>query len=157
MDTDDIAGLDEAGHRKIAARLFNECWTLIDQDERTEDDDAQMILMAAASRWHWGEVGGDEQLATGDWQISHVAAQLGMGEFAEFFARRSLRTAQKAGWTGWRLATAHEGMARACAAVFDDGGRRKHIAAAEAALADEPDEESRQLIADQLATIPDVV
>lgn len=154
-DTSDIPGLDDAGHRQLAARLFNSTWDLIDSHERTEDQDIEMFLRAATSRWHWQQVGGDEQIAIGDWQVAHVAALLGLGECSVLFARRSLQVAQKLGWDGWRLASAHEGMARACSAVGDHHGHREHVAAAEAALADEDDDESRQLIVDQLASIPD--
>ena len=59
-----------------------------------------------------------------------------------------------AGYSGWKLASVHEGMARAAAVNGDATGRAAHIEAAEAALAEEPSTEDAQMIADQLATVP---
>jgi hypothetical protein len=113
-----------------------------------------MLLCAAASRWHWGRVGGAQEVAVADWQITHVASLLGLADLALLFAARSLRAAEREGWGGRRLASAHEGMSRACAPDDDAAGRERHVEAAHAALADEPDEEDRTLIAGQLASVP---
>jgi hypothetical protein len=147
---------NEEWHRQIAVDLFNGTWELIDRVERTPDDDAEMLVRAMTSRWHWSQVGGPEELASGDWQIAHVASLLGHGDLALRFAERNLTAATALGWTGWRLASAHEGMARAFAAAGDADGRRHHVALAEAALAAESDPGDRQIIADQLATVPEI-
>ncbi len=101
--------------REVAVGQFNAAWDLIDKTDRSAEDDGAMVLAAATSRWHWGQVGGPEQTATGDWQVAHVACLLGLGELAALFASRNLATAEAEGWDGWRLASAHEAMARACA------------------------------------------
>ena len=142
--------------RQAAAHLFNRAWELIDKSGRSEDDDVEMFLSAAASCWHWRQVGTAEQVAVGEWQVAHVASLLGYGHLAMMFARRNLRAAQEAGWDGWRLASAHEGMARACAACGDGAGRLAHFASAEEALERETGPEERQVIADQLASVPAV-
>ena len=142
--------------RAFGAAGFNATWEYIDKTDRSDDDDLEMLLSAAASRWHWGRAGGEEQLATGDWQIAHVLSLAGAGALALRFARRSLAAAQAGGWTGWRLASAHEGMARAAAAAGDAAGRDAHAAAAQAALDAEPDDEERAVIARQLASVPEV-
>jgi hypothetical protein len=138
---------------RFAKVLFNGTWNLIDKPDRSGEEDVEMLLSAMASRWHWGQVGNAEQVATGDWQVSHVASLIGMGKLALIFANRNLATAVAQRWDGWRLASAHEGVARACATLGDTEGRDRHYAEAEAALAREPDEEERELIASQLATI----
>lgn len=143
-------------HRRLGVLLFNRTWDLIDQPDRTPEDDVRMLLAAAASRWHWGEVGGPEELATGDWQVAHVASLAGLPDLAHLFATRNLDAALTHGWNGWRLASAHEGMARACAARGDRDGWMRHAALATEALADETDDESRELIASQLASVPEV-
>ncbi|MDQ1412819.1 MAG: hypothetical protein QOE07_1407 [Acidimicrobiaceae bacterium] len=149
-------GADEAWHRRFGAELFNSTWDLIDKADRSAEDDAMMLLGAMASRWHWSTVGTAEQLATGDWQVAHVFSLLGYGDVALRFARRGLATAESEGWDGWRLASAHEGVARACAAAGDAADRAAHVAAAEAALTREPDDEDRAAIASQLASIPPI-
>jgi hypothetical protein len=143
-------------HRNFGAALFNATWDLIDKTARSDEEELAMLISAMASRWHWGRVGGPEQLASGDWQVAHVLSLMGEGALAMRFARRNLDTAVAEGWTGWRLASAHEGMARAYAAVADAEQRAAHVAAAEAALADETDAGDRDVIAGQLASVPTV-
>ena len=134
--------------------LFNAAWQLIDKAERTADEDTEMLLAAAASRWHWGQIGGPAEIATGDWQVGHVAALLGFADVALHFAKRNLTTAEAEGWDGWRLASAHEGMARAYAAGGEVLLRDQHASEAQAALDREPEPEERDVIAAQLATVP---
>ncbi|HEX4904416.1 MAG TPA: hypothetical protein VFU93_03110 [Acidimicrobiales bacterium] len=144
-------------HRQIGVERFNASWDLIDKGAaRSPDDDVELLLSAMTSRWHWGQVGGPEEVSTGDWQVAHAACLLGLGDLALLFARRNLATATERGWSGWRLASAHEGMARASAVAGDADGRSRHLAAAEAALANEPDAEESRIIASQLATVPSV-
>ncbi len=143
-----------AWHREVAVGQFNAAWDLIDKADRTVEDDAAMVLAAATSRWHWGQVGGTEQIATGDWQVAHVACLLGLGELAALFAARNLAAADAEGWDGWRLASAHEGMARACATRGDAEGRSLHVEAARSALEREPDPEERVVVDEQLASLP---
>ncbi len=143
-----------AWHREVAVGQFNAAWDLIDKTDRSPEDDGAMVLAAATSRWHWGQVGGPEQTATGDWQVAHVACLLGLGEMAALFASGNLATAEAEGWEGWRLASAHEGMARACATRGDDEGRSHHVAAARSALEREPDPEDRAVVEEQLASLP---
>ena len=63
-----MADHDEEWHREIAKQQFNRCWDLIELAERSPDDEVVMLLAAMTSRWHWGQIGGAEQIATGDWQ-----------------------------------------------------------------------------------------
>ncbi len=67
-------------YRKRAAELFNGTWELLDKADRDETDDLNMIHQAHASRYLWGLVGKEPQLATGEWQVSRVYAALGMGQ-----------------------------------------------------------------------------
>ena len=141
-------------HQRFGVTLFNRCWELIDDDARGPDGDAEMLLAAATSRWHWAEVGGPEEIATGDWQVAHVASLLGLADLALLFARRNLAIATAEGWDGWRLASAHEGMARACSAAGDGDGRQHHLRTGREALEREPDAENRGAIAEQLDAVP---
>jgi hypothetical protein len=147
---------EHAWHRRLAVAEFNRCWDLIDKVDRSVDDRAEMLLAATTSRWHWAQIGGPEETAAGDWQIGHVASLLGFGDLAKLFADRNLATATAEGWTGWRLASAHEGVARACAMLGDGTGRERHVAEARAALSEEDDAGNVEVVAGQLATIPEV-
>jgi hypothetical protein len=155
-DTQDPQKVDEQGrwHRAFAVGQFNGCWELIDEPDRSPDQDLEMVLRAMTSRWHWSRIGGAEEIAAGDWQVAHAASLVGWGDVAMTFASRNLAVADELGWSGWRLASAHEGMARAFATTGDRAARDRHVALAEEALASEPDVEDRDLIASQLATVP---
>jgi hypothetical protein len=146
---------DEAEwHRTFATRLFNSTWTLIEKPDRSADLEIEMLLAAVTSRWHWGQVGDVEQVAAGDWQVAHVASLLGQSELALRFAERHLQTAIAQGWDGWRLASAHEGMARALAAAGDGEGRDHHVAEARRALEREGDAEDKEIIEAQIDSVP---
>lgn len=143
-------------HRAFGVALFNDCWDLIERGARDGDDDLEMLLLAAASRWHWSRIGGPEQIANGDWQIAHVASLLGFADLALRFAEHNLTIAAAEGWDGWRLASAHEGMARACTAAGDAARREHHVELGRKALAHEDDAETRSAIAEQLDAVPEI-
>ena len=72
-----------------------------------------MVHAAHASRYHWGQVGGPEQLAIGEWQCARVYSVLGRAEPALHHARRCLEIATAGDVPDWLVASAHEGLARA--------------------------------------------
>jgi hypothetical protein len=143
-------------NRRYAVDLYNAAWELLDSPDRTPAQDDEVLTMAFASRYHWGEAedGGDEQLAVGDWFIGHVAAHLGLSALAVRFSGRALDRVESVGIGGWLLASAYEGMARAHACARDDEGRARYTALAEAALDGIDDPEEREVIEDQLRSIP---
>jgi hypothetical protein len=63
---------DNETERKLAARLFNETWRLLDKTDRTAAEDTLMIYCAHASRYHWEAVGDASNRAIGEWQISRL-------------------------------------------------------------------------------------
>jgi hypothetical protein len=141
-------------HQYFAIQTFNGAWELIEKPDRTPDDDAEMLQRAFASRWHWGFVGGPEQLATGDWQIAHAASLLGLGQLAQLYAARAFEICEREGWGDWARASMLEGMARAAAVAGDTVGHAKYYALAEEAVAAIAEDEERAVIASQLATVP---
>ena len=66
-----------AWHRSFAVATFNRSWELLEQPERSSDDDAELLATAFASRWHWSQAGNDQNQALGDNQIAKVAGQPG--------------------------------------------------------------------------------
>ena len=145
---------EREAHRYFAVQCFNAAWELIDKKDRSPDDEVEMLERAMASRWHWGFVGGAEQLATGDWQIAHCASLIGLGVLAQVYAERAFLTCEQEGWSDWRRASMLEGMARAAAAAGDLSAHAKYYALAEAAVADIAADSDRDLIASQFATVP---
>jgi hypothetical protein len=150
----ETAELEEANwHRTLAKRTYNAAWELIDKPERTAENDRRMLLLACTSRVHWGEAGGAREHAVGDWQVAHVLSLLGAGEQALSFARSALAVVEEHGWTDFMLASAHEGMARAYAAMGETAERDAHADQCRKVLETLP-EEDRELIAGQLASVP---
>ena len=72
--------LEHDERRQLAADLFNHAWSLLEQADRTPDQDDEMIHAAHASRYHWGEVGTAGDRARGEWQWARVYAVLGRAE-----------------------------------------------------------------------------
>jgi hypothetical protein len=108
--------------QKMAAQLFNHTWDLIDKgDNRTEDDNDEMIHSAHASRYHWGIVvaskkypkTGPMNLERGDWQISRVYALLNRPHAALYHAQRCLDICKSNDIGDFDIAFAYEAMARA--------------------------------------------
>lgn len=145
---------ERQAHQYFAIQSFNGAWELIEKPDRTADDDAELLELAFASRWHWGHVGESEQWATGDWQIAHVASLLGLGQLAQLYARRAFDRCEQEGWEDWRRASMLEGMARAAAAAGDAEDHARYYALASEAVAAIVEDEERAVIASQLATVP---
>jgi DNA-binding transcriptional MerR regulator len=142
--------------RMLAAQLFNETWRLMEQEDRTRDDDDRMIHTAHASRYHWGQAptGTPTNLARGEWQISRVYAVLGRAEPALHHARRVLDICQENGFGDFDLAFAYEALARAHAVGGDTAAAREYTDQALTAAEDIAGEEDRELVLADLETIP---
>jgi|HubBroStandDraft_1064217.scaffolds.fasta_scaffold33834_3 hypothetical protein len=139
-----------------AKAAFNGAWDLIDLAERTPEQEREMLLSAAASRYLWaaaGGEGGEQALAIGDWQVAHVLSLMGAGDLALKFASAALDRVRANGWTDWRLASAEEGMARAYAAIGDRDARDRHAQACRHLLTS-LEAEDQEIIGGQLATVP---
>lgn len=146
-------GQQQVDERGLAVALFNQTWTLLDKDDRTDEESDRMVHMAHASRHHWEAVGSDENRAGGEWQCSRVYAVLGRAEPALHHARRSIAYADRAGVAAWMRASAQEALARALLLAGDAAGA---VAARDRALellAEEEDAEDRSIVADDLATL----
>jgi len=144
----------EERHRQMGAATFNRAWELIEKPNRSPEEDAEMLATTFASRYHWAQVGGDEQRATGEWQIAHIASLLHLPDLALRYARSTLEVTERNGWGDWRLASAYEGMARAHAAAGDAAERDRHVALSKEILETVEDPEDRNQIAEQLQTVP---
>ncbi len=120
-------------HRKFAKDTFNGTWDLLNKKERTKEEDAQMIRMAHASRYHWGEIGTPLEFVRGDWQISRVYAVLGFGVMAYKYGKTSLELCEKNEIYDFDLAFAYEALARASAVSGDIAKGHGYLSLAESA------------------------
>jgi hypothetical protein len=151
-----VPDLDQATRRALAVGLFNYTWTLLENPDRTPAQNDEMIHAAHASRYHWGEVGEAVNLARGEWQVSRVYAVLGRGEPAVYHARCCLEIneANPSGREDWDLGSAYEALARAYGVAGDRAASDEWRARATAELERIADAEDRQVLEQDLATLP---
>jgi DNA-binding transcriptional MerR regulator len=153
---DALTDLDATTHRALGVALFNHTWTLLENADRTPAETDEMIHAAHASRFHWGRAldSVPANLARGEWQCSRVYAVLGRGEPALWHARRCVAINEAAGIADWDIASAYEAMARASAVAGDRDAAAEWKAKAVAALDGIADQDDRDLIEGDLATLP---
>ena len=144
---------DKDLHRKFAVDCFNGTWDLIEKDDRSHQDDARMIHMAHASRFHWGEIGTLLNFARGDWQISRVYAILGQGINALFYAESCIRLCIDHQIGDFDLAFAYESAARAYALIGNLDERDKFLAFANEAGQSIEKADDRKYFFSELETI----
>jgi DNA-binding transcriptional MerR regulator len=148
--------LDPASRRELAVGLFNYTWTMLETPNRSVEQDDEMVHAAHASRYHWGEIGEVVNLSRGEWQCSRVYAVLGRGEPAVHHARRCLEIneAHRDEIEDWELGSAYEALARAYAVAGDAEASAGWRAKATAELDRIADAEDRQILEQDLATLP---
>jgi DNA-binding transcriptional MerR regulator len=156
IEGDDMTTTDSAAppERQVAADLFNLVWTLLEQTGRSTEDDDRMVHAAHASRYHWGQVGGPEQIAIGEWQCARVYSVLGRAEPALHHARRCLEISLAGPVPDWMMASAHEGLARAYLVAGNREEALRERSAARGVLETVSDAEDRQVVEDDLASLP---
>jgi hypothetical protein len=138
--------------RKLAARLFNETWRLLDKTDRTAQEDTLMVHCAHASRFHWEAVGDASNRAVGEWQISRVYSVLALGESALHHARLCMQYCDTHTLRPFMNACAHEAMARALS-LSDKAVARVHHQAALDLVPGIEDQEERNILQSDLLTI----
>jgi hypothetical protein len=140
-------------HRQLAVDLFNRSWELLDKSVRSDEDNAEMLTVAFASRYHWRQVGDAENFSVSDWQISRVAAVLGYPELAEDYGRRSLHVASLAGLAPFYVGYAHEALARAARLAGNRDAVAEHLEAGFDRLSQVEDAAERDLLSADLKEI----
>ena len=144
--------VDAATHRRLAVDFFNRSWRLLELGSRTPEQDDELVHVAHASRYHWGEVGTAAHLARGENQCARVYAALGRGEPALHHAERCLELV-RAGGEGledWDLASALEVTARAQLASGNRADAEHYASLARAELDAIADPDDREIIESQI-------
>ncbi len=147
---------DDEAQRKLSKQIFNQAWELIDNPERTPEQDRLMLITACAAWWHWDKVGTEQNRAISDWQVGHVASLLGYGDLALEFASSAMERTAAGDMPDWMRASALEGLARAHAAAGNQPERDDYLRMAREALDDISEQGEREMIAGQIDTVPDV-
>jgi hypothetical protein len=150
---------DTLNHRAIGIDLFNRTWDLMGKQDRTVEDDDAMLHMAHASAHHWRAEGSGataNNLARSEWQVSRVYTVLGRAEPAGYHARRCLEICRANDIGDWDLAYAYEALARAASVAGDAAAASSWASQAHRATADIAEDEDREAVLADLATIPGV-
>jgi hypothetical protein len=147
--------VETVDHRRLGVDLFNKTWTLMEKDDRTAADDDEMIHCAHASAYHWLHVGTQANRSRSEWQCSRMYTVLGRAEPALHHARRCLEICEASpeDLEDWDLPFAHEALARAHAVAGDAEESRRYLALAREGAAGIADDDDRDLVLADLATI----
>jgi hypothetical protein len=146
--------VDREDHRRTAAETFNRCRELLENGNRTDEDNRELLTLTFVSRYRWMFAGAEEQMIIGDWMVSRAAATIGEAHLAVRFAQRAYDRAQEADVPDWLGASVCEGLARAHAANGDLALRKQWYETAGDLVERIEDHESKALIADQLDSVP---
>jgi hypothetical protein len=148
---------DTLDHRAIGIQLFNRTWALMDKQDRSVEENDAMLHMAHASAHHWRAEGSGataHNLARSEWQVSRVYTVLRRAEPAGYHARRCLEICQANGIGDWDLAFAYEALARAASTAGDLAAANSWAEHARQAAEDIAEDEDRDAVLADLATIP---
>jgi DNA-binding transcriptional MerR regulator len=143
-------------HRTLGVDLFNRTWTLMEKDDRTPEDDDEMIHMAHASAYHWQQVGTRANRARSEWQCARVHTILGQTDQALYHARRCLELAEAnedGSMEDWDVVGAYEALARAHLVAGQADEARLWAERGRTATAAIADEDDRKVMEADFATI----
>lgn len=140
-------------HKNFAKQTFARCWELLGRS-LSDDEKRDLVGYALASRYHWQQVGGAQQLAIADWMASRTYAAVGQPDLAINYATASMKYDDEA-FPNWLKASLNEGFARAYSSAGDHHMRDKYVALALTELEKETDSEDAGLIRRQIEELLD--
>ena len=150
-----MAEEDDELHRRLGAELFNRVWDLLALEERTPEQDDDMIHTVHASRYHWSQLGEGPRSARGEWLCSWVYSELGRAEPALYHAHRCEAICRRYAddLEDFDLPAMHEALARAhlVAGNREEALHRLRIATDLCAEIADPDD--REIIQSQIDSI----
>lgn len=144
----------ELAHRHFSVACFNATWELIDKKVRTPADDAEMLLRAMTSLWHWTQRSDctGRNLSIGYWQVSRVLAILRHGELARQFGALCLEHSDEE--DHFCRGYAYESLARAASVLRRTDDVSNDISAATDHASKIEDADDRQQLQNDLNSIP---
>lgn len=103
--------------RRLASQANNRGWALAEWGSRTQDEDAEMLHAAHASRHLWSLIGTGKNHALADLLLGHVHALLGHGSSAMQYANAAFSYFSSRQSEAWETAFAHAVLANAAHAA----------------------------------------
>lgn len=141
----------KAAHKYFSANCFNQAWDLIDKEERTPEEDEQMIRLSLASHYHWTqrEDYTKTNASIAYWQTSHIYALLGQADNSLHYGQLCLEVSQGEDVPPFFLGYAYEALARAESVAGNQDRSADYIKQAQAAAERiEKQDNKKQLLAD---------
>ena len=144
-----------AAHKFFSANCFNQAWDLIDKEDRTPDEEEQMIRLTHASFYHWTQRPdySSTTASIGYWQASRIYAILGQADNAARYGQLCLVVSQDEGVGPFFLGYAYEALARAAAAAGNHQDTEAYLEKARQTAADVKKSEDRQMLLNDLESI----
>ena len=102
-------------HRSIATDCFNQCWTYIDKEKRTDFEDEEMRRLAEVSFWHWMQVEDHtkENESVGYWQLARVYTISARYRLAYYYADQCIEVSKVGNLEPFYMGYGYEARARA--------------------------------------------
>ena len=140
-------------HKWFSVDCFNSAWNRIDQPDRSEQDDLEMLLLAAASTWHWTQRPDctNRNRSVGYWQISRVLSLMGHADLATRFGEACREAAPEGDL--FCQGYACEALARAAAVAGDHVAAQRLLEEAKAFASGIQDQEEQETLLADLHTI----
>ena len=114
-------------HKHFSTHCFNETWKLIDKENRSDEENEEMVHYAIASLFHWSkrEDCTNRQKSIGCWQVSHcyVLAE----DFKQAAPLDKLCLEFSENEESFYLSYAHEALARTAALAGKTEEKNKYI------------------------------
>lgn len=139
--------------KEEAIKCYNKTWDYIDQTDRSNEDELEMIHCAHASRYLWGEVGEPINFERGEWQISKVYYLVNNGERALYHASACLEICNANNIQGFDISFAYEAMANAYKLLGEKEQLEKYKALAFDSLKNIEDQGDREYTESELKKI----
>lgn len=142
-------------HKYYSANCFNKAWDLIDKEQRTPEEDEQMIRLSLASHYHWTQRAdySNTSASIGYWQTARIYAILDQADNALRYGQLCLKVSQEAGVPPFFLGFAYEALARAAAAAGNRQDMTAYLNEARSAAEKVQKADDRKMLLDDLQTI----
>lgn len=140
-------------HKHFSTHCFNESWKLIDKENRSDEENEEMVHYAMASLFHWSkrEDCTDRHKSIGCWQVSRCYALAGGHEQAERYGKLCLEFSEKE--EPFYLGYAHETLARVHGLNGNTDLKDKHLQIAKELCHQIKDKEKKELLEADLSNI----
>ena len=98
--------------KKLSVECFNKCWEYIEKENRTIEDNEEMILLASTSLWSWKNRFDctPQKLSVGYWQMARVHCLAGNLRIAEEYGKRNVEISLKSELPPFYLGYAYENL-----------------------------------------------